>query len=393
VQNSTISGNVADLFAGVKNLGSMMLENSTVSGNIANRDIGGIYNSFSGTLTLRNSTIAANRADFAGGGFGIGAGLHNNNFFGVVMHNTIIVDNVRGSGSGSVVVDNFSGDAANPVSSHNLIGPADSSGLANGGPQGNVVGVANAMLGPLAGNGGPMQTHALLADSPAINAGNNAEVPAELTTDQRGSGFARIANLIVDIGAFEVQSVGPALPGDYNLDGRVNAADYVVWRNTEGDSVTPFSGADGDGNGVVDQADYNVWRTHFGQTMGAGSGSAAVRSSAPVEPVAHSSEPITVTAETQRINGPIAVADSSHGAGKRSAAGRSRDTRPTPAASHHDDALLAWLASRPKATPMVTDYDRESATDAWKDESAGTADDWHVGALDDALASLAEVVR
>jgi hypothetical protein len=42
---------------------------------------------------------------------------------------------------------------------------------------------------------------------------------------------------------------------------------------------------------------------------------------------------------------------------------------------------------------MVTDYDRESATDAWKDESAGTADDWHVGALDDALASLAEVVR
>jgi 3-phytase len=59
----------------------------------------------------------------------------------------------------------------------------------------------------------------------------------------------------------------PALPGDYNSSRRVDAADYVVWRKTLGDSVTPYSGADGDGNGRVDAADYDVWRGHHGQNL------------------------------------------------------------------------------------------------------------------------------
>jgi hypothetical protein len=61
-------------------------------------------------------------------------------------------------------------------------------------------------LGPLANNGGPTQTMALTAGSPAIDAGDNALVPAGVTTDQRGAGFARIVAANVDIGAFEAQA-------------------------------------------------------------------------------------------------------------------------------------------------------------------------------------------
>jgi probable HAF family extracellular repeat protein len=52
---------------------------------------------------------------------------------------------------------------------------------------------------------------------------------------------------------------GPALPGDYNNDGTVDTADYVVWRKTDGT-----------------QTGYDQWRVHFGENMGAtGSASAA----------------------------------------------------------------------------------------------------------------------
>jgi hypothetical protein len=61
------------------------------------------------------------------------------------------------------------------------------------------------------------------------------------------------------------------LPGDYNSDQRVDAADYVVWRNSSGQSVTPGTGADGDRNGVIDAADYLVWQASFGQSAGSGS--------------------------------------------------------------------------------------------------------------------------
>lgn len=57
------------------------------------------------------------------------------------------------------------------------------------------------------------------------------------------------------------------LPGDYNRDRWVDAADYVLWRKTLGATVPIFTAADGDGNGVVDQGDYNVWRADFGNTI------------------------------------------------------------------------------------------------------------------------------
>lgn len=57
---------------------------------------------------------------------------------------------------------------------------------------------------------------------------------------------------------------------DYNQNGIVDAADYILWRKQLGTTVTPGSGADGNGDGNVDQLDYDLWRSHFGLPMGAG---------------------------------------------------------------------------------------------------------------------------
>jgi hypothetical protein len=64
----------------------------------------------------------------------------------------------------------------------------------------------------------------------------------------------------------------PSLPGDYNFDGRVDGADYVVWRSTFGAKVTFFAGADGNGSGTIDNGDYEVLRANFGRPSGSGGG-------------------------------------------------------------------------------------------------------------------------
>jgi endonuclease I len=66
------------------------------------------------------------------------------------------------------------------------------------------------------------------------------------------------------------------LSGDYNRDGIVDAADYVVWRRALGENVTAYDGADGDGDGMIDDGDYDVWRANFGSTAAA-TGSFATR--------------------------------------------------------------------------------------------------------------------
>ncbi len=68
-----------------------------------------------------------------------------------------------------------------------------------------------------------------------------------------------------------------ALPGDFNKDGVVDAADYAVWRKLLG-QVGPLLAADHTGlggipDGTVDQLDFNLWRANFGETLGAGAGS------------------------------------------------------------------------------------------------------------------------
>lgn len=59
----------------------------------------------------------------------------------------------------------------------------------------------------------------------------------------------------------------PSLVGDYNENGVVDAADYIVWRGTLGTYTAAFNGADASGNGFIDHADYDVWKMHFGETL------------------------------------------------------------------------------------------------------------------------------
>ena len=78
----------------------------------------------------------------------------------------------------------------------------------------------------------------------------------------------------------------PALVGDYNHNGVVDAADYTVWRDTLGSNVAAYSGADGSGNALVDSFDYDAWKTHFGSALpAAGAASAALAIGEVAEPV------------------------------------------------------------------------------------------------------------
>ena len=61
-----------------------------------------------------------------------------------------------------------------------------------------------------------------------------------------------------------------SVPGDYNNDGVVDAADYTVWRDTFG-STTDLT-ADGNENGQIDAGDYDVWKANYGQSAPAGAG-------------------------------------------------------------------------------------------------------------------------
>jgi hypothetical protein len=99
----------------------------------------------------------------------------------------------------------------------------------------------------------------LLSNSPAVDKGTSVQAPhADF------EGHLRPAGAAFDIGADEFLGAIPAGAGDYNNDGSVDAADYAMWRNSLGLSVTPLAGADGDGSGVVDAGDYAVWRANFG---------------------------------------------------------------------------------------------------------------------------------
>jgi hypothetical protein len=88
-----------------------------------------------------------------------------------------------------------------------------------------------------------------------------------------GTGADANGNGVVDAGDFTVWRDHRTLPpgGDYNHNGIVDAADYTVWRDTFG-STSDLS-ADGDGSRVVDAADYDVWSYNFGTIIGSGSAS------------------------------------------------------------------------------------------------------------------------
>jgi len=159
----------------------------------------------SGPLTIINSTISGNRTGPGGDGTFRGPGGWGGGITGsaITLKNTIIAGNAVASGGQGADVSG----TVDPESSFNLIDIGGSGGLIDG-VNHNQVGVVNPGLGPLAINGGPTQTYALLPGSPAIDAGSNAFIThppfiGPPFTDERGTGFDRIVNTTVDIGAFE----------------------------------------------------------------------------------------------------------------------------------------------------------------------------------------------
>lgn len=197
--NSTISGNqtaVGGWGGAISNVGALSLRNTTISGNRAGGHGGGVDNASGATAEFKNATIAENAADEDRDGFGDGGGFYNEG--GVVQAaNSLLALNRDGDQpmdcSGALTSQGF-----------NLIQLAD--GCAIGGDAtGNLVGM-NPQIGPLADNGGTTLTHALLANSPAIDRGNplspGSGESACLANDQRGQ---ERNDRRCDIGAFEMK--------------------------------------------------------------------------------------------------------------------------------------------------------------------------------------------
>jgi hypothetical protein len=215
----------------------------------------------------------------------------------------------------------------------------------------------------------------------------------------------------IDIGSFEVQLAGPALPGDYNQNGTVDAADYVVWRKTLGTSVTPpFTGADGDGDSSIGPGDYDVWTENFGETVqldAATEVSSMIASGAAIAPVDESTGSVTSmrfsvgnpnkTAEllvtnnaeqvaNRKYPSPLLVPTSSPFAPYRPALRGSLSAQRTIAASQRDEALVAWLASYSNTKNQFED---SGAAEMRTTEDVIDADVINVNSLKQVFAQLA----
>jgi GH35 family endo-1,4-beta-xylanase len=87
-------------------------------------------------------------------------------------------------------------------------------------------------------------------------------------------GFSdEVAAALTD-GGLDLEIALPFLLGDYNRDGAVDAADFVMWQKTLNTSVSVAGkGADGNHDGVINIDDYLVWQKHAGNVLpGGGSG-------------------------------------------------------------------------------------------------------------------------
>jgi hypothetical protein len=191
VTASTISGNLSYAGGGLA-AGNAKIVNSTVSGNSAT-NVGGIRlaEQLPGNLSLYNSTVALNISLAAK----VPAGIYTNGNArlqsSIVFGNVVNAVTVMGETSTSYDI----GGPGQIVGANNLIGTSSIP------PPFDTI-RSDPLVGPLQNNGGPTFTHALLANSPAIDTGSNL---ANLAFDQRGTGFARVSGAAADIGAFETQ--------------------------------------------------------------------------------------------------------------------------------------------------------------------------------------------
>jgi CSLREA domain-containing protein len=194
-------GGLADLS------GNDNLVNVTFHGNSADQDGGGIYDA-GGSVFLNNVTISGNTADAdAGGNPGDGGGISTQGGQVITLQNTIVAGNTDKTPTGggpdcdsnslpSIVRSGY--DLIQTLTPLCAFGPGDdSTGFITG---------QDPLLGPLGDNGGPVLTEALLAGSPAIDAGSPGGGNSCVTTDARG--ISRPQGPRCDMGAFELQPAG-----------------------------------------------------------------------------------------------------------------------------------------------------------------------------------------
>jgi hypothetical protein len=203
--------------AGIANNGNLTIAASTISGNVerskgppSENQGAGLFNS-GGTVSIVNSTIAGNGQVASEEASSSGSAIENLGT-SIALQNVTIAGNtgspaVRNiatlSASNSIVSNGAGGNCEGTITSlgHN-IESADECGFHGAG---DLPG-RNPLLGPLANNGGETDTTALLAGSPAIDAGDPAACPG---SDQRG--VARPQGPACDIGAFELVPLAPRI--------------------------------------------------------------------------------------------------------------------------------------------------------------------------------------
>ncbi len=241
--NSTVSSNTTDMYGGgISNrAGDFNLSNVTVSGNSANEDGAGVYvvniDTFTGTVSLTNTTITNNTADNNSSGSGDGGGIFKAFTTTVRLKNTILAGNTDRGGEDS--------DCSNMLTSlgHNLFGdnvdcPSISSDL-------DLIslglGIGN-VLESLNNNGGSTQTHALVSGSPGINAGDNGACPIN---DQRG--ITRSQGVSCDIGAYELLLPSVSLSKTLQLGNNnpIQPGDLLTY------TITVVNNGDGNAIGVT----------------------------------------------------------------------------------------------------------------------------------------------
>jgi hypothetical protein len=111
--------------------------------------------------------------------------------------------------------------------------------------------------------------------APALN--TNFHLLSALAAVNNDFDYVMLPNLPYGLGwqldynpsSVDLRVIASFIPGDYNHNGVVDAADYVVYRDSLGQAGSNLA-ADGDGDLHVDADDYNVWRSHFGQMAGSG---------------------------------------------------------------------------------------------------------------------------
>jgi hypothetical protein len=184
VRSSTISGNTANNGGGVMADGTgspavsapiLVASNSTIAGNTASASAGGIAGGQNAIVALNHTTVAYNTADSDNTGGGAGGGIHQQNNASFQLNDSVLaVNSVGSSGTGPACHGEFQDggslvDATGANLNCNFVGLFQPDTT-------TVPGV-----GPLAANGGPTKTIALLAGSPAIGIALNCS-----GVDQRG---------------------------------------------------------------------------------------------------------------------------------------------------------------------------------------------------------------